>query len=194
MTPTRIIKSQQKIKRGKKLFQYEPSQIVNALAAVRSDKWQPHVPDSTGKVGRSPVLNRDVENKLVEWLINISKMGFPIGKEAGRENKLHLPKILLAEDTINANLHSNATDDMPVDHIDEYSPVIGAVDVAVDNNTSVTVVGESHIDDSKIEFDFPEYNTDANFDANSLNVIENPNDIRFSEMKQIISETPKTSS
>ncbi|KAG5868164.1 hypothetical protein JTB14_020308 [Gonioctena quinquepunctata] len=94
------------------------------------------------------------------------------------------------DDTINANLHSNATDDMPVDHIDECLPVIGAV---VNNNTSVTIVGESHIDDSIIEFDFPEFNTDANFDADLLNVVENPNDIRFSEMKQVIPETPKTS-
>ncbi|KAG5885395.1 hypothetical protein JTB14_002792 [Gonioctena quinquepunctata] len=83
---------------------------------------------------------------------------------------------------------------MPVDHIDEYSPVIGAVDVAIGNNTSVTIVGRSHIDDSIIEFDFPEFNTDANFDADLLNVVEYPNDIRFSEMKQVIPETSKTSS
>lgn len=94
-----------KAKRGstqkKKLFQYDPIQIANALAAVRKNgmkvatacklygvpgstirnKLSGQVPDTMGRVGRSPVLGRDVEDKLVEWIKGISKMGFPIGKE-----------------------------------------------------------------------------------------------------------------
>lgn len=94
-------KNKEKSKEKKRLFQYDPEQVANALAAIRDtgmkvatacklyevprstirNKLEGKAPDTTGKVGRSPVLGRDVENKLIEWIKNISKMGFPIGKE-----------------------------------------------------------------------------------------------------------------
>ncbi|KAJ8966811.1 hypothetical protein NQ314_003307 [Rhamnusium bicolor] len=82
------------------LFNYSPSQIKNALEEIRNgmkiqtackmynvprstirNKLLGRAPETTGKVGKDPVLGEEVENRLVEWIKETSRAGFPICRE-----------------------------------------------------------------------------------------------------------------
>uniref|UniRef100_A0A6P7GXW1 Uncharacterized protein LOC114348123 n=1 Tax=Diabrotica virgifera virgifera TaxID=50390 RepID=A0A6P7GXW1_DIAVI len=81
-------------------FQYEPQQVKNALEAIRGgmkvstacnlyevprstirNKLSGRAPETSGKVGRSPVLGKIIEDRLVHWIKTTAKMGFPICRE-----------------------------------------------------------------------------------------------------------------
>lgn len=84
----------------KKRFCYSPSKVSNALHGIREgmfvseasrkfgvprttirNKIFGRTPESTGHCGPQPILGMEVEVKIVEWLLAIAKMGFPINKE-----------------------------------------------------------------------------------------------------------------
>lgn len=99
-------------------FQYDADQIKNALNAIRGGmkiqtacklfdvprttirhKLSGRAPETTGKIGKSPVLGRDIEKGILEWIKNMAKMGFPVCQEAllfsvkklVEENKMKTP-------------------------------------------------------------------------------------------------------
>lgn len=84
----------------RKLFQYSPTKIQLALNAVKDgslnvlqaskmykvprstlrNKLSGKSPDSVHQVGPKAVLGEETEAKLVNWILTVAKMGFPINK------------------------------------------------------------------------------------------------------------------
>lgn len=109
---------------NKKRFQYSPSKVTSALKAI-ADGMQVatasklyHVPrttlrnkvshispaESTGHCGPHSVLGKDIEDKLVQWIIDCANMGFPVNKE----DLCSSVKKLLDEGNVQQNLfHDN---------------------------------------------------------------------------------------
>ncbi|GBP19509.1 hypothetical protein EVAR_102057_1 [Eumeta japonica] len=60
------------------------SRLGTSLKVPRTtlrNKIRGNIPETTGRVGPESVLGRSIEDKLEEWLLGTSRMGFPINKD-----------------------------------------------------------------------------------------------------------------
>jgi len=84
----------------RKLFQYSPTKIQLALNSIKDgslnvlqaskmykvprstlrNKLSEKSPDSVHQVGPKAVLGEETEAKLVNWILTVAKMGYPINK------------------------------------------------------------------------------------------------------------------
>ncbi|KAJ8944744.1 hypothetical protein NQ314_009397 [Rhamnusium bicolor] len=99
---TKIKKEKSKKTKGikRKFFCYDSDQIKNDLEAIQNsmataiaakhfdvprstlrDKIAGETSEAVGKVGLDSVLGKIIENKLCQWVKNMSEMGFPVNKD-----------------------------------------------------------------------------------------------------------------
>ncbi|XP_071645164.1 uncharacterized protein [Temnothorax longispinosus] len=92
-------KENEKLKRT--LFNYREEDVGKALKAIRDgmpiatasktykvprttlrNKLSGRAPETSGRVGREAVLGHNIEERLAQWLLETSRMGFPINKDS----------------------------------------------------------------------------------------------------------------
>lgn len=57
------------------------SNIHNVPRTTLRNKLSGRAPETSGRVGRECVLGHGIEEKLEQWLLKTSKMGFPVNKD-----------------------------------------------------------------------------------------------------------------